>query len=326
MILSKSYKNTMDKITVDEAMKKRILNNINNKKDKNHKKKYIPRGYRNFGIIAACCAMIIFSTNNKQILRFLNFDENYINKSDITLNESRENDEVNNTKNNNEAEQSRERMEADLKNDSSSKNITNNSKQNFQSSENNPSKVNDNNENMVEENNSNEVEQNDNKIQQNNTKENDNKNTEIETAQDNGISTMNIYEDKGRVAEKEFKNLDELKNSIDFSIKTPKVENQDVEIKDIKIDSNDRICIDYENKDYILILKIEKKINYKSNFINTQDEAGKLIKVNENDVLLKGNDGLINSASWNKENISYDIELTSGIKEEKIIDIIKNMK
>lgn len=39
MILSKNYKKTMDKITVDDEMKKRILNNIDSIKKENTKYK-----------------------------------------------------------------------------------------------------------------------------------------------------------------------------------------------------------------------------------------------------------------------------------------------
>lgn len=258
MILSRKYKDAMNKITVDEQMKNRILKNINNgkeiefnehSKNKNTiivKHKY----YRNLGIVAACCAIVIYTLNNKYI-----FDSHIVNRNsdqniEIAFNESEES---------------------------------------------------------------------------NNTKEAETSPLERKISKYTGdIISEASYIERGRT-EEEFKTLDELKKSIDFTIKTPKVESERNEIKSIVMDASENISIEYENKDYSLIFKIEKEFN-EENLYKSQYKMEKVMNIDEKSVLLKGNGDLINIASWREDNIYFAIESISGIKEDEIINIIKNIE
>lgn len=287
MILSRKYKDAMNKITVDEQMKNRILKNINNDKEiefnehsKNKntiivKHKY----YRNLGIVAACCAIVIYTLNNKYI-----FDSHIVNRNsdqniEIAFNESEES---------NETSKSRERIEADLKNNEGSLGeIPDTSENGSIVAETSP--------------------------------------LERKISKYTGdIISEAGYIERGST-EEEFKTLDELKKSIDFTIKTPKVESESNEIKSIVMDSSENISIEYENKDYSLIFKIEKESN-EENLYNSQYKMEKVMNIDGKPVLLKGNADLINIASWREDNIYFEIESISGIKEEEIINIIKNIE
>ena len=287
MILSRKYKDAMNKITVDEQMKNRILKNINNDKEiefnehsKNKntiivKHKY----YRNLGIVAACCAIVIYTLNNKYI-----FDSHIVNRNsdqniEIAFNESEESSETS---------KSRERIEADLKNNERSLGeIPDTSENGSIVAETSP--------------------------------------LERKISKYTGdIISEAGYIERGST-EEEFKTLDELKKSIDFTIKTPKVESESNEIKSIVMDSSENISIEYENKDYSLIFKIEKESN-EENLHNSQYKMEKVMNIDGKPVLLKGNADLINIASWREDNIYFEIESISGIKEEEIINIIKNIE
>lgn len=356
MILSRKYKDAMNKITVDEQMKNRILKNINNDKEiefnehsKNKntiivKHKY----YRNLGIIAACCAIVIYALNNKYI-----FDSHIVNRNsdqniEIAFNESEES---------NETSKSRERIEADLKNNEGSlekiphtsenssivdNRILNNDQINNSSETRNSDNITpnsqsyddkseeDNKTEIMNENNysnDNEISQNNSYITEdkNNTEEADTSLLEGEISQYSGdVISDASYIERGRT-EKKFKTLDELKKSIDFTIKTPKTKSGSNEIKSIIIDLSKNISIKYENKDYSLIFKIKKEVN-EENLYNIEPEMEKVMNIDEKSVLLKGNSNLINIASWSEDNINYEIESISGIKEEEVINIIKNIE
>lgn len=295
MILSRKYKDAMNKITVDEQMKNRILKNINNDKEiefnehsKNKntiivKHKY----YRNLGIVAACCAIVIYTLNNKYI-----FDSHIVNRNsdqniEIAFNESEDS---------NETSKSRERIKADLKNNEGSLEKTSNTQNDTYKGE-----------------------------ESNNTKEDETSPLERKISKYTGdIIPEASYIERGST-EEEFKTLDELKKSIDFTIKTPKVESESNEIKSIVMDSSENISIEYENKDYSLIFKIEKESN-EENLYNSQYKMEKVMNIDEKSVLLKGNGDLVNIASWREDNIYFEIESISGIKEEEIINIIKNIE
>lgn len=359
MILSRKYKEAMNKITVDEQMKDRILKNINNinndkeiefnehSKSKNTiivKHKY----YRNLGILAACCAIVIYTLNNKYIFDSHTFNRNSAQNTEIAFNESEES---------NETSKSRERIEVDLKNnegslekapDTSENSSTvddrilnndqiNNSSEtrnsvditsNSQSYDGNSEE--DNKAEIINENNysnDNESSQNNSYITEdsNNTEEADTRLLEGEISQYSGdIISEASYIERGRT-EEEFKTLDELKKIIDFTIKTPKIKSGSNEIKSIVMDSNKNISIKYENKDYSLIFKIKKEAN-EENLYKIEPEMEKVMNIDEKSVLLKGNSDLINIASWSEDNIYFEIESICGMKEGEIINIIKNIE
>ena len=374
MILSKNYKNAMDKITVDEQMKNRILKNITNINDisnMNNKKeiglqeqlksktikKFKHNYYRNLGILAACCAVVIYTLNNKYIFDFNKFSGNSHQNTEIAFNESQDLSET---------LKSRERIEEDLKENKgdlenvadtsksevSMKNKTlNNDKINNDSD--NRKSVNsslnnelykadsegNNNFNGIKENNysndkSQEIDYNNENSQNNNviSEENDSNTKEIkinkvetEITQYSGEMASEANEGDERNIRREFKTLDELRKSIDFPIKIPKVQSESNEIKSIIMNSNKSISIEYENKNYSLIFKIEKEIS-EENLDEAQYEIVKVININENPVLLKGNNNIINTANWREGNIFFEIEAISGVKEEEIINIIKNIE
>lgn len=356
----------MDKITVDDQMKKRILTNIKETEFEEHLKSKTPKifkhnYYRNWGILVACCAIIIYTLNNKYIFDLHEFNRNSIQNEEIVFNESQ---------NSNKTSKVRERIEADLEeNKVELENATDTSKSSRlienESLNNNQLKNDSDNNNFVNSNSSNNerykvnVEGNnnldiskasnyrnekDNEADYNNEQSKNNgiieegNNTNINGTKINPVEReitqysgdmVEEVNDGGKSIRREFKTIDELKKYIDFTIKTPKVKYESNEIKSIIMDLNRNISIEYENEDYSFIFKIKNEIDEK-NLNKSQDkseyEREKVININEKSVLLKGNNNTIEAANWIDGNSSFEIESISDIKEEEIINIIENIE
>ena len=62
MILKNKYKEQMSKISVDDEMKKRVMNKIRETQENKHEKNFIFQGQafcRYGGVAAACCALAV---------------------------------------------------------------------------------------------------------------------------------------------------------------------------------------------------------------------------------------------------------------------------
>lgn len=347
MTLSKKYKDAMNKITVDDQMKNRILKNINNDKEadsskyiqiKNTKKiKY--NYYRGLGVIAACCAVIIYTLNNKEILNSYNFNRNSVKNTEIAFNKSENSNE--NTRVRRNIEDNFEKNEIDtsensksLYDESSNSDVINNNSKN--SNNTNTISNSQNNDSSSEEESKTKTINKDsynNENSQNNISINEDNNN-IKEAKTSSIELEKNRNSQNKISEssyigmsiwKEFRTLEELKQSVDFIIKTPKVQSESNEIKSIIMDSNKNISIDYEKKDYSFTFKIQREVN-EDNSDSIHVEREKVINIDENSVLLRGNSDVINIASWEEGTTNFQIKSIVGIKEEDMINIIKNIE
>lgn len=304
MILSKNYKKTMDKITVDDEMKKRILNNIDSIKKENTKDKLKKRSYRSLGTLAAaaCFSIIVFSVNVKMSLNDkmkMSLNDNKEISLNQTKDDSNESSNVNgayaDTYENNEKnlELDEKTLEEKTKDNYNRTSASNNSISN---------KVLNNNAINKSSNNTEEESIEDKKIEQKtetNIKENSLNNLEPPTMQaaydNNHIDSKSKAIQNDETLNTNLKNLEELKSNVDFSIKTP----QEV----------------IENE-----VSKEEKIN------DSKYETEKNININDKIVSLKGNDNLINTANWSEDELSYSINSDEGISEDKAMKIIESVK
>ncbi|MCR1130449.1 hypothetical protein NE172_05730 [Clostridium botulinum] len=335
MILSKNYKKTMDKITVDDKMRKRILNNIDSIKQENTKDKLKKRSYRSLGTLAAaaCFSIIVFSVNVKMSLNDkmkMSLNDNKEISLNQTKDDSNESSNVNgayaDTYENNEKnlELDEETLEEKTKdnynrtsagNNSISNNVLNNNATNKSS------------------NNTEEESIEDKKIEQKtetNIKENSLNNLEQPTMQvaydNNYIDSKSKAIQNDETLNTNLKNLEELKSNVDFSIKTPQevIENKD--IKNINLKENNNILISYENSNVKLDFEVKKEVSKEEKINDSKYETEKNININDKIVSLKGNDNLINTANWNEDDLSYSINSEAGISEDKAMKIIESVK
>ncbi|EES48140.1 hypothetical protein FC839_03165 [Clostridium botulinum] len=333
--MSKNYKKTMDKITVDDKMRKRILNNIDSIKQENTKDKLKKRSYRSLGTLAAaaCFSIIVFSVNVKMSLNDkmkMSLNDNKEISLNQTKDDSNESSNVNgayaDTYENNEKnlELDEETLEEKTKdnynrtsagNNSISNNVLNNNATNKSS------------------NNTEEESIEDKKIEQKtetNIKENSLNNLEQPTMQvaydNNYIDSKSKAIQNDETLNTNLKNLEELKSNVDFSIKTPQevIENKD--IKNINLKENNNILISYENSNVKLDFEVKKEVSKEEKINDSKYETEKNININDKIVSLKGNDNLINTANWNEDDLSYSINSEAGISEDKAMKIIESVK
>ncbi len=335
MILSKNYKKTMDKITVDDEMKKRILNNIDSIKKENTKDKLKKRSYRSLGTLAAaaCFSIIVFSVNVKMSLNDkmkMSLNDN----KEISLNQTK--DDSNESSNVNGAyADTYENNEKNLELDE--KNLEEKTKDNYNrtSASNNSisNEVLNNNATNKSSNNTEEESIEDKKIEQKtetNIKENSLNNLEPPTMQaaydNNHIDSKSKAIQNDETLNTNLKNLEELKSNVDFSIKTPQevIENKD--IKNINLKENNNILISYENSNVKLDFEVKKEVSKEEKINDSKYETEKNININDKIVSLKGNDNLINTANWSEDELSYSINSDEGISEDKAMKIIESVK
>lgn len=101
MILSNKYIESMNKITVDDELKKRILKKVSEAKyeDKNNdniilinKNKYRKMWTRSAGFVAACCAFVVCTSLNSKFPEL--FNKGNVNNNNLEHNNSKVNDSV----------------------------------------------------------------------------------------------------------------------------------------------------------------------------------------------------------------------------------------
>ncbi|UZP02210.1 hypothetical protein JW813_10815 [Clostridium botulinum] len=328
--MSKNYKKTMDKITVDDEMKKRILNNIDSIKQENTKDKLKKRSYRSLGTLAAaaCFSIIVFSVNVKMSLNDkmkMSLNDNKEISLNQTKDDSNESSNVkgayadtyeNNEKNLELEEKTKDNYNrASAGNNSISNNVLNNNATNKSS------------------NNTEEESIEDKKIEQKtetNIKENSLNNLKPPTMQatydNNHIDSKSKAIQNDETLNTNLKNLEELKSNVDFSIKTPQevIENKD--IKNINLKENNNILISYENSNVKLDFEVKKEVSKEEKINDSKYETEKNININDKIVSLKGNDNLINTANWSEDELSYSINSDEGISEDKAMKIIESVK
>ncbi len=332
MILSKNYKKTMDKITVDDEMRKRILNNIDSIKQENTKDKFKKKSYRSLGTLAAaaCFSIIVFSVNVKMSLNDkmkMSLNDNKEISFNQTKDNSNESSNVNDTdadtyeNNEKNLELGEETSSEKTKDNYNKTSASNNSISNNVSNNNAINKSSNNTKKEIHQEKKNEQKT------ETNIKEDSLNNSESPTMQ--VVYDNNYTDSKSKVvenAETLNKNLEELQSNVGFSIKTPQevIENKD--IKNINLKENNKILISYENSDVKLDFEVKKEVSKEDKINDSKYKTEKNISINDKIVSLKGNDNLINTANWSDDDLSYSINSNDGISEDKAMKIIESVK
>ncbi|NFT08691.1 hypothetical protein FDF26_16865 [Clostridium botulinum] len=353
--MSKNYKKTMDKITVDDEMRKRILNNIDSIKQENTKDKFKKKSYRSLGTLAAaaCFSIIVFSVNVKMSLNDkmkMSLNDNKEISFNQTKDNSNESSNVNDTdadtyeNNEKNLELGEETSSEKTKDNYNKTSASNNSISNNVSNNNAINKSSNNTKKEIHQEKKNEKKKENKKKSKKTKKENqqgekNEQKTETNIKEDslnNSESpTMQVVYDnnytdsKSKVvenAETLNKNLEELQSNVGFSIKTPQevIENKD--IKNINLKENNKILISYENSDVKLDFEVKKEVSKEDKINDSKYKTEKNISINDKIVSLKGNDNLINTANWSDDDLSYSINSNDGISEDKAMKIIESVK
>lgn len=312
MILSKKYKEELNKIVMNEEMKKRILNNVLDENRQTKIKKYpLKRIY--IQIAVACFLFVIcfsgaknFIQKNKSLPKQIS--QNTDDKSTDDKNKDLHNKEQN--KNNYSKE-----------NNSSVQEYKNSEQQNLEQR------------NLERHSNidTNELE----------------KNTDIKTKKDVKNSD-NVENNKGITQEKvapkdtekedthescvvsgmnpikEYKTIEEAEEAAKFKINTIKALPNKFNINNISVISSTIIQIEYNNEEDTIDFRACKS-DCDTSGDYSKYEFEKNLKLNNEYIKLKGHtEEKVNIALWQIGDISYSLSVPKGIEEEKLSEMIKS--
>lgn len=343
MILSKKYKDQMDKIIMSENMKKRILNNvleIDKQKNKFVKKNKNIVYKRSMGLLAACCTIIICINFNKLFSKIFKLE--HVNSKQIEISEdknSSSNKKEKNTTIENEYKSIRDGNN-NVKKESESSNNSHNEKSISKSFEENL-----NSKNTIS--NVSEIEiSKDTDSLNKNIKRNNSINKETSksiiaedsdtnsSVSNEGISVtssdMGLTNDKLRSVSsdeiskiKQVNTMEEAQNEVDFKFKCIQTLPEGYDINNINVIPQELVQIEYGNGENTINFKIQTE-SIVENYNTYPFE--KNININGETIELKGyDDKLVHSASWNSENISYSISSSSGIEYDTLKSIINSI-
>ncbi|WP_160690902.1 hypothetical protein [Clostridium sp. C2-6-12] len=356
--MSKKYKEDLDKIVMNDEMKKRILNNVlkNNieaksittvvKKNNNFK--------RNMQLVAACFTVVVCLSVIKNYPEFFKLENNNL-KQNQEIEKSADID--NDLKKVKESEVYGNNEDNTSNNDS----IKNNEPINSTAGNEEISKKNDSLENQKEDNNKKSVGD----VQKAQGINNSNANSEIVTkispemqnnnekagrmsseavnnkkdiptkendAAENQGKTTNKENDEIESSSivssgyfiKEYKTLEEAEKALNLKINTVKALPKGYNIRSINVIANEIIQIDYNSGEKDISFRAGKEVENISGDYNEYINKNSS-KVNDVNVILNGNkDKIINLATWESKGISYSISSRSGIEEETILNMIKS--
>lgn len=342
MILSKKYKKAMDKISLNEEMKKKILTNINNldneKEFKDKKINIRNKIINNIGMYAAGLLIILCAIGNESIINNINgnnFGNNMENSQGIIENDIDSNKES--TKENPEREPIKEYTTEDK-----SENIL---KDDIKNEKTNQIKNSITNKNIKEKNNnlkedksiSSSLEYKDDKLIANsdnvNKEAEGEKNIIVESSENEGTNedNNNLEPQKdttlkaSRSISKSFDSLENLKKEVDFKFKVPILDKQDFKISNINLINEKIVAISYSKlgNEFEFCTSEEKDSVVSS--INDYKEKWE-IEIENIKVSAEGSGDLINLLTWNDDNMFYRIVSSNGISEEVAVNIITNIK
>lgn len=345
MILSKKYKEELDKIVMNDEMKKRILSNVLN--NKIEIKSTIPvnkknvKIKRNMQLVAACftvavCLSVVKNypeffkiennnlKQNQEIDKSIDKDSNLGNVKESEIYGDNEDNTTNNDsiKNNEPINSAGKNEETNKKNNSAeNKDDDNNGK----SAESVPKKQGKDNSNI----NSGMAPKTSPEIQNNNEKAADNNLMVAAKNQDENVNKEN--DDSGNSPmvssvyfTKDYKTLEEAEKTVGFKINPVKVLPQGFNMNNINVISDEIIQIKYSIGEKDISFRAGKEIENISGDYN-EYKFNKSFKLNDVNINLKGNkDKIINLATWEKGDISYSISSTNGIEEETMLNMIKS--
>jgi hypothetical protein len=123
----------------------------------------------------------------------------------------------------------------------------------------------------------------------------------------------------------EIKGVDELKKAVAFELFIPEKLPAGYKIDSTSVISKKIAQIIYTNGDDRITYRVSKGSEDISGDYTTYNEA-EVIKVNDIEAALKGNNSLINLATWVKDGCAYALSLSPGIDKMTVVSIINSMK
>jgi hypothetical protein len=345
MILSKKYKEELDKIVMNDEMKKRILSNVlNNNIEVKSTTPVIKKNVklkRNMQLVAACFTVAVCLSVAKNYPEFFKIESNNLKQNQESEKSADKDNVLQNVK---ESEVYGNNEDNTTNNDS----IKNNEPINSVSGNEENNKKNNSSENKVDDNKEKSAES----VQKEQVTENSNVNSDIaaktspeiqnskEKAADNILKDAAINQDENANKEnhelgntpmvaggyftKDYKTLEEAEKAVNIKINSVKVLPQGFSMSSINVISNEIIQIDYNSGEKDISFRAGKQIENISGDYN-EYKINKLFKLNDVNINLKGNeDKIINLVTWEKGNISYSISAANGIDEEAMLNMIKS--
>lgn len=121
------------------------------------------------------------------------------------------------------------------------------------------------------------------------------------------------------------KNIDELKKAVSFELLVPDKLPAGFSIEKLSVISRKIAEINYTNGiDKIVYRTAGGSDDVSGDYASY--ETTEITKVNNTEVTLKGNNSLINLATWSQNGISFSLSFSRGTDKETVVNIIKNMK
>lgn len=346
MILSKKFKEEIDKIVMNEEIKKRILHNVINENIEvksimpTIRKHYLLR--RNIQIVAACFTLIVCLNVVKSYPQLFkhendNFQQDKISKDTDDKNENLQSIEESKSYDNN-----KDSKEQQIINHYTGDNETQSTKYDKNSSL-NKNKNSSNTE--VEEKSSVNSALN----SSTSPKSSVEPQTDANTEKVNPVGSDNIQKDTSEKQDEvivqnsneneqansqlgdcgpiitDYKTLEEAESVAKLKINSLKVLPKGFNIANIGVISNEIIEITYSNnEENIITFRAGKDIDNISGDYDIY-EVKNLYEINGIDINLEGNKNkVVNLANWKKDNISYSISSIDGIDEEIALNMIKS--
>lgn len=290
MILSNKYKEELNKIVMDEEMRKRILNNVLRENSQNKRKKCHLRKIH-MQIAAACFLVVIcfsvaknFMQQNRSLPKQISqnaYDKNNYNEENNSNVQEHQNLEQHSNADINSLKNKYQENNKDSNNSHNSKySYKENVKEGTQEQA----------------------------ITNNNGKDDIDGSTAV--SEENPI--------------KEYKTIEEAEEAVKFKINTIKVLPDKFNIDNIYVISEEIIQIEYNNGKDTINFRAGKNVEDISGDYSKY-EFEKNLKLNNKDIKVKGHtEEKVNLALWQIGDISYAISAPNGIEEERISEMIKD--
>lgn len=120
-----------------------------------------------------------------------------------------------------------------------------------------------------------------------------------------------------------FDTIEDAQKALKFKVTVPKELLGKYNIKYINTISRDLFQICYVNKQNDIIFRMGQGIGDVSGDYNDY-KINTIVNINGSNIKLKGDDKLINVATWSVNDMSYSISVNDGMKQDDIINIIKS--
>lgn len=341
MILSKKYKEEINKIVMNDDMKKRILQNVlaanenDNSSEKNMKvKTTIPKVKkcnnfkRNMQMVAACFAMVLCLSVVKNYPMLFKHAPNDLEQKETAKSHEDENNDLKNS-DDNEFVYSKDSKEIPNDNNKVDKALDKNNnynngdgyvkvESNISSKIEREEKEKDNSQYNL----SSEVEKNPTDTEPKTTSGGRMQNKISENNTDNSVSITSVVAEEDVNYSQEYKTLDEAEKALNLKVDPLKTLPKGFKMESISVISNEIIQVEYNDGNSNIVFRAGKGIDNISGDYNTY-QVKNTAKANGINVNFEGNKSReYNLAVWKKDGILYSISAKNGIDEKTILDMI----